>query len=106
MCEARAGRSAGGEKVGLLGRKKEERDPPASPERDQARDPRASRCEALRAGGGRGKGDERILGSGDFVNEVLGNSAEEFERSVIRRPSLQELMNKVGKLMGVAIGDL
>jgi len=43
---------------------------------------------------------------GDVVNKVLRNSAEEFERSVIRRPSLQELMNKVGKLMGVAIGDL
>jgi putative transposase len=71
-------RSAGGDSRGLLGRKKEERE----------------------------KGDERILGSGDFVNEVLGKSAEEFERSARRRPSLQELMNAVGKLMGVAIEDL
>jgi hypothetical protein len=56
--KAQAGRSAGGNKAGLLGRKKEERDPPASPERAQARD------------GGLGKGDERILGSGDFACPV------------------------------------
>jgi hypothetical protein len=35
-------RSAGGKKADLLGRKKEERDLPASPERAQARDPSAS----------------------------------------------------------------
>ena len=51
-------RSAGGNKVCLLGRKKEERDTPASPERAQARD------------GGLGRGDERILGSGDFACPV------------------------------------
>ncbi|MEA3416610.1 MAG: transposase [Thermodesulfobacteriota bacterium] len=71
-------RSSGGDRAALIGLKKEERE----------------------------KGDERILGSGDFVNEVLGKSAEEFERSARRRPSLQELMNTVGKLMGVAIEDL
>ena len=52
-------RSAGGNKTSLLGRKKEERDPPASPERAQTRD------------GGLGKGDARTLGSGDFVEELI-----------------------------------
>ncbi|MBW1614338.1 MAG: hypothetical protein JRJ57_10300 [Deltaproteobacteria bacterium] len=52
-------RSAGGNKAGLLGRSKEERDPHASTERAQARD------------GGLGKADARILGSGDFVSNVL-----------------------------------
>ncbi len=42
-------RSAGGNKVGLLGREKEERE----------------------------KGDERILGSGDFVNEALRRAGED-----------------------------
>ena len=56
--KARAGRSSGGDKAGLLGQKKEDRDPPASPERLQARD------------GGRGKADQRILGSGDFACPV------------------------------------
>ena len=44
-------RSAGGHKAGLLGRKKEDRE----------------------------KGDERILGSGDFVNEALSKAGEEWE---------------------------
>ena len=46
-------RSAGGEKGGLLGRKKEERE----------------------------KGDARILGSGDFVNETLTQSETLLEKS-------------------------
>jgi hypothetical protein len=41
--KAQAGRSAGGDKTGLLGRKKEKRE----------------------------KGDSRILGSGDFVSRML-----------------------------------
>ncbi|WDN89383.1 hypothetical protein BuS5_02351 [Desulfosarcina sp. BuS5] len=44
-------RSAGGEKAGLLGRRKEERE----------------------------KGDQRILGSGDFVGDVLKKAGEQLE---------------------------
>ena len=58
-------RSAGGNKSGLLGRKKEERDPPDSPEAPD---------------GGRGKGDARILGSGDFVNEALMKAGKDWEK--------------------------
>ena len=45
-------RSTGGNKAGLLGRKKEERE----------------------------KGDARILGSGDFVNEALNKAGENWEK--------------------------
>ena len=41
-----------------------------------ARDPPALQPRALRAGGGRGKGDERILGSGEFVEEIPAESNE------------------------------
>ncbi len=66
-------RSAGGNKVGLLGRKKEERE----------------------------KGDERILGSGDFVMQVLGQKEKEHKdmRSVSLR--LPELITKVAHELGI-----
>ena len=87
-------KSAGGNKAGLLGRKKEERDPPASPERAQARD------------GGRGKGDERILGSGDFVDNVL-NEANELEcRKQGYKVDLGELVKRVSRDTGIEIQDL
>ncbi len=57
VCKARAGRSAGGDKRGLLGRKKGE-------------------CE---------KGDQRILGSGDFVGDVLRKAGEKFESMMKKR---------------------
>jgi len=87
-------RSAGSNKAGLLGRKKEERDPPASPERAQAR------------GGGLGKGDERILGSGDFVIQALNRANELFERSVKNPISLDELITRVTKDRKVDLEDL
>jgi len=60
-------RSAGGKKSDLLGRKKEERE----------------------------KGDERVLGSGDFVNETLSKAGEEWESQTGIRPSLEALINTV-----------
>ena len=60
-------RSAGGNKADLLGRKKEERE----------------------------KGDERILGSGTFVEKILGESNEIYEMRVRNRISLDELILKV-----------
>lgn len=60
-------RSAGGNKVGLLGRKQEERE----------------------------KGDERILGSGTFVEKILEESNEIHEMRVSNRISLDELILRV-----------
>jgi len=60
-------RSAGGDKRGLLGRKK----------------------------GMREKGDERILGSGDFVTETLARAAEEWEDRKDKEIPVSELIEKV-----------
>ena len=87
-------RSAGGDKRGLLGRKKGERDLPASPERAQARD------------GGRGKGDAKILGSGDFVGDVLRKAGEKFESMTKKRMSLDEIIAIVANSTETSIEDL
>jgi len=71
-------RSAGGEKAGLLGRKKEELE----------------------------KGDERILGSGDFVIQALKGANELHERSIKYRISLDELIKKVSKNRKIDTKDL
>ena len=60
-------RSAGGDKRGLLGRKKQERE----------------------------KGDERILGSGDFVTEALAYAAVEWEDRKDKEIPVSELIEKV-----------
>ena len=73
-------RSAGGNKAGLLGRKKEERDPPDSPEAPD---------------GGRGKGDARILGSGDFVSRTLHESNKAFEKQNLQRPPIKAIIDEV-----------
>ena len=71
-------RSAGGNKAGLLGRKKEERE----------------------------KGDERVLGSGTFVEEVLGESNEIYEIRISTKISLDELIRKVATGVDVHIEEL
>ena len=71
-------RSAGGNKTGLLGRKKEERE----------------------------KGDERILGSGDFVVQALKAANELHERSIKHKISLDELIKKVSKDRRIDTKDL
>jgi len=71
-------RSAGGKKSDLLGRKKEERE----------------------------KGDERILGSGDFVSEALNKAGEAFERLSSQRPSLEEVIDIVAKSMKISSNDI
>ena len=60
-------RSAGGEKAGLLGRRKEERE----------------------------KGDARILGSGDFVSRMVHESNKEFEKRTLSRPTLKAITEEV-----------
>ena len=71
-------RSAGGDKVGLLGRKKGERE----------------------------KGDARILGSGDFVMQALDRANELFEREFNTPISLNELIKRVTRDRGVDLKDL
>ena len=60
-------RSAGGNKTGLLGMKKGERE----------------------------KGDDRILGSGDFVNEAIMKAGKEWEKGRKKKMPLEELIGKV-----------
>jgi REP element-mobilizing transposase RayT len=64
-------RSAGGEKAGLLGRRKEERE----------------------------KGDARILGSGDFVGNVLSGSDDIERPRTLRKIPLSELVKKISSLL-------
>jgi len=66
-------RSAGGNKAGLLGRRKEERE----------------------------KGDERILGSGNFVNEALMKAGEDWEKGKKRKIPLAQLIGKVASHLGL-----
>jgi hypothetical protein len=60
-------RSAGGNKAGLLGRKREERE----------------------------KGDPRILGSGEFVGNILADSEKIEGHKFLRKVSMSELVEKV-----------
>ena len=60
-------RSAGGNKSGLLGRKREERE----------------------------KGDARVLGSGNFVNEALNKAGEDWEKAKKTKIPLAQLIGKV-----------
>jgi len=66
-------RSAGGTKAGLLGRKKEER----------------------------AKGDERILGSGDFANEALMKAGEDWEKGKDKKIPLAQLIEKVASHLDI-----
>jgi len=76
--KARAGRSAGGEKTGLIGRKKEERE----------------------------LSDERILGSGDFVAKALEEANELGERRAKSMISLDEIIKRVTTEIGADYKEL
>ena len=67
-------RSAGGNKAGLLGRKKDERE----------------------------KGDARILGSGDFVNTTLHQSEKLLEKKYRPKKAMDDLMTVVADKVGMA----
>jgi len=71
-------RSAGGNKDGLVGRKKEERE----------------------------KGDARILGSGDFVNEALKKAGEDWEAKSCPRPPLEALISTVSEVFDLSSQQL
>jgi len=67
-------RSAGGDKRGLLGRKKGEHE----------------------------RGDERILGSGDFVSEIIQESEGKCEETTWNRIPLAVLIQEVAEHMGIS----
>jgi len=71
-------RSAGGDKVGLLGRKNEDRE----------------------------KGDARILGSGDFVSDVLHQANEVEGRKQGYKVDLEELVKRVSHNADIELQDL
>ena len=66
-------RSAGGDKRGLLGRKKGERE----------------------------KGDDRILGSGNFVNETIKQSETLLEKKYLTKRPIEELVKIVAGKLGL-----
>ena len=71
-------RSAGGDKRGLLGRKKEERE----------------------------LADERILGSGDFVERVLSDLDQFDKNKIDRKISLSELLERISVFLGIEKEEL
>jgi len=71
-------RSAGGNKLGLLGRKKEERE----------------------------LGDARILGSGEFVIEALQKAGQSYESRSGDRAPLETLADTVAEAFGVSVEQL
>ena len=76
--KARAGRSAGGDKTGLLGQKEEDKE----------------------------LSDQRILGSGDFVAEVL-IAANEFEEKRIKKSiPIDQLADKITSYFDIKIDDI
>ena len=71
-------RSAGGNKAGLIGRKKEDRE----------------------------KGDARVLGSGDFVNDALSKAGEEWEAKAGSRPPLDAPLHTVSEAFDLSSRQL
>ena len=64
---------------------------------------------ALRAAGTYQKGDERILGKGDFVAEVLAGAEEKLERKYRLAASgynLNRLIHRVAELLGMSAEDV
>jgi REP-associated tyrosine transposase len=64
---------------------------------------------ALRAAGTYQKGDERILGKGDFVAQVLADSEEKLEkkyRLAVGGYDLDRLIHRVAELLGISPGEV
>ena len=112
--KARAGRSAGGDKRGLLGSKKGER--PACHARHREKLNRKTCAEivkcgsnldkAVKARAGREKGDQRILGSGDFVANVMKDANEVLDQTAKFDISLDELISRVCAKYEIRVKDL
>jgi REP element-mobilizing transposase RayT len=71
-------RSAGGDRASLIGQKKEDRE----------------------------KADQRVLGSGDFVSEILQHANEDADRKKDRNISMAEVISRVCKEFGIKIDEL
>ena len=71
-------KSAGGNKAGLLGRPNEERE----------------------------KGDARILGSGDFVSNILKDANDSMDEKALRRVSLDDLIYRVCSSFELTLDEL
>jgi len=71
-------RSSGGNKAGLLGRKKEERE----------------------------KGDARILGSGNFVSRIIKKGNDSIDDKAMRSVSLEDLISKVCLKFEITLNEL
>jgi len=71
-------RSAGGDRASLIGQKKE----------------------------GREKADQRVLGSGDFVSEILQHANEDADRKKGRNISMAEVISRVCKEFDIKIDEL
>ena len=59
---------------------------------------------SLRRRGGKTASDERILGSGDFIEQLLSEAEEKAKETLGwkgRIPSLQDLLSKISKIEGV-----
>ena len=54
----------------------------------------------------REKGDERILGSGDFVSEALSKAGEEWESQTRPRPLLEALIKAVSEVFDLSSQQL
>ena len=67
--------SAGGDKKALLRRKREERE----------------------------QSDQRILGSGEFVAEILEESEKRYQKMPLKPPTLQDLTCKVTRQIGLSL---
>jgi putative transposase len=71
-------RSAGGDRASLIGQKKEDRE----------------------------KADQRVLGSGDFVSEILQHANEDADRKKGRNISMAEVISRVCKELDIKIDEL
>ena len=71
-------RSAGGDRASLIGQKKEDRE----------------------------KADQRVLGSGDFVSEILQHANEDADRKKGRNISMAEVISRVCKEFDIKIDEL
>jgi putative transposase len=63
----------------------------------------------LRRSGSRVKGDERILGGTEFVEQILNHAGEDFDlkyRIHLARPDLPELIEKTADFFNIAVRDL
>jgi len=111
---ARAGRSAGGDKKALLGRKREER--PACHARHRRGPNRKTSTQiedcgfnldkAVKARAGRELSDERILGSGDFVANVMKDANEVLDQRAKFDISLVKLISRVCAKFENGVKDL